>query len=61
MRVATLEALDDRLLLEARQEAPEVGGAGHARGDDARHEDGHGPGAPAAGDAHGAQRMERAR
>ena len=60
-RVAVLEALDDRLLLEAREQAPEVGGARHARGDDAGHEDGHGPAAPAAGDAHPAQRMERAR
>jgi hypothetical protein len=61
LRVATLEALDDGLLLEAREQASEVGGASHAGGDDTRHEDGHGPGAPAAGDAHGAQRMERAR
>jgi hypothetical protein len=58
---AMLVALDDRLLLEAREQAPEIGGAGHGRRDDAGHEDGHGPAAPAAGDAHGVQRMECAR
>jgi hypothetical protein len=60
-RVAALEALGDRLLLEARQQAPEVGGARHASGEDAGQQDGHGPAAPAAGDVHGAQRMARAR
>jgi hypothetical protein len=49
-----LEALDDRLLLEAGEQAPEVGGTGHARGDHAGREDGDGPATPAAGDAHGA-------
>ena len=43
-----------RLLFEPRQQAPEVGGTGHARGEDAGHEDGHGPAAPAAGEVHGA-------
>ena len=54
LRGSPLEALDDRLLIETRQQATEVGGAGHSRREDAGQQDGHGPAAPAAGDVHGA-------